>query len=105
MRTSLVAGEAVVGDGRVGGRSRRHRSERVVAGVGVGDMCAARPTERRDIPQMVGVSKVEHTRSRAHLRLHGHDPAAEAVMGFPRVINAIAQPSIEAQPYNYLLRR
>ena len=79
MRTSLVAGEAVVGDGRVGGRSRRHRSEGVVAGVGVGYMCAARPTERRDIPQMVGVSIVEHPRRRAHLRLHGHDLSAEPV--------------------------
>ncbi len=79
MRTSLVVGEAVVGDGRVGGRSRRHRAERVVAGVRVGYMCAARPTERRDIPQVVGVGKVECTRGRAHLRLHGHDLSAEPV--------------------------
>ena len=42
-------------------------------------MCAARPTERRDIPQVVGVSKVEYPRSRAHLRLHGHNLSAEPV--------------------------
>ena len=66
--------KTVVGDVGVAARGcGRERAEGIVAGVRVGDMCAARPTERRDIPQMVGVSEVECSRGRAHLRLHGHN--------------------------------
>ena len=59
----------MAGDGRVGRRGRRHRPEGIVAGLRAGHECSRGRTHGADIPQVVGVSVVECTRRRAHLRL------------------------------------
>lgn len=66
MGTSLVAGEAVAGHGRVAGRrGRRERPERVVASLRAGHESAGGRAESRDIAQVVGVGVVERSGCRA----------------------------------------
>ena len=87
----------MAGDGRVAARRGGcERPEGIVAGRRVGYMCAARPTECRNVPQVVGVSKVERAGRRAHFRLHGHNPAAEAVDSLNPHDNSIFTGLVEA---------
>lgn len=76
-----MAGEAVVGDRRIGRRCGRHRPEVVEAGHRSGHERATCPVEGGDVAQVVGPSVVEGARGRAHFRLHGDDPPAQPVGG------------------------
>ena len=80
MRTSLVAGEAMVGDGRVGCRSRRHRLEGVVAGQRTVERRPARVAEHSHVAPMVGVGVVEYACPPDHFLMDSDDLPGDHVI-------------------------